>query len=836
VTFLGPSETDDRGARASSATTHVDALVADAGTRQALVSIRELGKAGLAVGAIDADAQAPGLASRWAEVKSVVPGFVEDQHAYVDAVLRFCREHGPASLIPAHDGSIEALRKRRGEVEQLVGLAMAPERALAVAIDKTDTLAFAETIGLRIPRGAFVVESGQAAGAVDEVGLPAVVKPTRSWAQGEGVGQRLVAVVASTREQALAAIERVLAEGIDVVLQEWLPGDREAISFMRANGKTWARFAQRADRTFPPLGGNSVIRESIPMPDDVALGAERLVAELGLDGYSEVEFRRAADGSAALMEINPRLSASVEIAVRSGVPFPRLLHDWASGGELREQVGYRTGLRMRWLGGDLSWLRSVVGQSPGPDVPSTGRAIKMFAADFARPFAYDYADRTDIRPALAAATGAATRMSKLASTTDVAPTDAPSGARTPSARGSTGFDTDTVVIGAGPYGLSVSAHLTGRGVRHETFGDVMSLWAKHMPAGMFLKSEGFASNLGHPDGRYTLGEYCAENETSYEYRDVASPIPLDTFARYGRWFAERAVPHLRDERVEQVSRSGGGYEVRLSNGDTLRAKHVVVASGMSNCAYVPPALGELSPATMVHAYEHRDPETTRGADVAVVGLGQSALESAALMQEHGANVTVFARAPRVQWNSKPGGSDRSLLERWRAPQSGLGENRGLWVYSNLPLAFHLAPRKAKIKRAYKALGPAGAWWLRPRIEEHIPLLLQRTVVSAREQDGGAVLSVQGPDGIEEHGVAHVLAGTGYRPDKDLLQFLDADVRQQIATVPESFQTPALDSSFQSSVPGLYFVGYMAGMSFGPVMRFVYGAEFAAGRVARRLAR
>jgi hypothetical protein len=362
----------------------------------------------------------------------------------------------------------------------------------------------------------------------------------------------------------------------------------------------------------------------------------------------------------------------------------------------------------------------------------------------------------------------------------------------------------------------------------------MSLWAKHMPAGMFLKSEGFASNLGHPDGRYTLGEYCAENETAYEYRDVASPIPLDTFERYGRWFARRAVAHLREDRVEQVSKIPDGFQVRLSTGETLRAQRVIVASGMSGCAYVPPALAGLSAPAMLHAYEHRDPAQTAGADVAVVGLGQSALEAAALMHERGANVTVLARTSKVQWNSKPGGSDRTLRERWKAPQSGLGENRGLWVYSNLPLAFHAAPGKQKVKRAYTALGPAGAWWLRPRIEERIPLLLQREVVAAREQDGGVLLSVDGPEGIEEHAVGHVLAGTGYRPDKDLLQFLDAEVRREIATVPGSFQTPALDSSFQSSVAGLYFVGYMAGMSFGPVMRFVYGAEFAARRVARQL--
>ena len=206
----------------------------------------------------------------------------------------------------------------------------------------------------------------------------------------------------STRAEAEDAIGSILREGVEVVAQEWLPGEREALSFMRAHGRTWARFAQRADRTFPPLGGNSVLRESIPLPEDIAPAAESLVAEIGLDGYSEVEFRRDAQGCAALMEINPRLSASVEIAVRAGVPFPRLLHDWACGGPLRETPGYRAGLRMRWLGGDLSWLRSVLGQRPGPDVPSHGRALGTFAASFARPSSYDYLDWGDPRPMLLA--------------------------------------------------------------------------------------------------------------------------------------------------------------------------------------------------------------------------------------------------------------------------------------------------------------------------------------------------------------------------------------------------------------------------------------------------
>jgi predicted ATP-grasp superfamily ATP-dependent carboligase len=260
-----------------------------------------------------------------------------------------------------------------------------------------------------------VTDPGQAGAAIDEVGLPVVVKPTRSWTQEDGTGRRLIATVLTTRDAAVTAIDAILHEGIEVILQEWLPGDREALSFLYAHGKIWARFAQRADRTSPPLGGSSVMRESIPLPEDIAPAAERLVAEIGLDGYSEVEFRRDAQGRAALMEINPRLSASLEIAVRAGIPFPRLLHDWASGEPLQEASGYRTGLRMRWLGGDLSWLRSVLGQQPGPDVPSRGRALKMFVTDFARSTGYDYLDLRDPRPAFVATSGVVRRVRRLRS-------------------------------------------------------------------------------------------------------------------------------------------------------------------------------------------------------------------------------------------------------------------------------------------------------------------------------------------------------------------------------------------------------------------------------------
>jgi predicted ATP-grasp superfamily ATP-dependent carboligase len=387
-------------------------MILDAAQRQALVAIRQLGKSGVGVVAVDGDASAPGLGSRWCSSAVVVPHFASRPDDYVEQVLAACVEHGARSLVPCLDGSVEAFRRRRDDAERVVGLALAREDALAVAIDKTRTLDLARELGLRVPRGCCVGNPAVAEAALAEVGLPVVLKPTQSWVQGDRVGKRISPKVATSHREALDLVHGMLRDGVDVLVQEWLGGDREALSFVYASGRFWARFAQRADRTFPPLGGNSVMRESIDLPPDITPAAERLVAELDLEGYSEVEFRRDESGGAALMEINPRLSASVEIAVRAGVPFPRLVHEWASGQALTENSRYLTGLRMRWLGGDLSRLSSVLSHPNRPDATSRTRALATFVADFARPLGYDYLDRSDLRPALLATTGMARRVGR----------------------------------------------------------------------------------------------------------------------------------------------------------------------------------------------------------------------------------------------------------------------------------------------------------------------------------------------------------------------------------------------------------------------------------------
>jgi predicted ATP-grasp superfamily ATP-dependent carboligase len=198
-------------------------------------------------------------------------------------------------------------------------------------------------------------------------------------------------------------LSEMLQAGAVVLVQPWIPGERLAISFVHAAGVFHGEFAQVAHRMLPILGGDSVMRESVPLPQDAAAHARRLVSELELDGYAEVEFRRDADGTPVLMEINPRLSASIECAVRSGVDFPGLVRAWATD-ELPDQAssGYRTGVRMRWLAADIKWLLDNALQQGAPDTVPTRRAVSSFFADFGKPTSYDYFDNGDLRPAIVA--------------------------------------------------------------------------------------------------------------------------------------------------------------------------------------------------------------------------------------------------------------------------------------------------------------------------------------------------------------------------------------------------------------------------------------------------
>jgi predicted ATP-grasp superfamily ATP-dependent carboligase len=270
---------------------------------------------------------------------------------------------------------------------------------MSAAVDKRSTLAAADLLGLNVPPGLTVSDPADAADAVDAIGVPVVVKPAVSWVEGRAVAWRAAPMLARERGEAIAQVRRLTGDGVAALLQRWLPGTREAVSTLYANGDVAAIFAQRADRMSPLLGGTSVLRESIAVPDDIGPMSAGLVRELELEGYAEIEFRRDAEGRPFLMEINPRLSASVEIAVRSGVDFPLLLYRWAAGLPLGTPPRYRVGRRMRFLAGDIAWLKEALRDPGHPDAPPPRAALGTFAAEFARFPGYDFWDSRDPGPA-----------------------------------------------------------------------------------------------------------------------------------------------------------------------------------------------------------------------------------------------------------------------------------------------------------------------------------------------------------------------------------------------------------------------------------------------------
>jgi len=377
------------------------ALMLDARQRQSLVAVRSLGRQGLAVAGLDTSNHVPAFSSRWCRRGFVCPA-AEGTEAYLLYLEEVLERSGATVLIPAADGTIALLRRHRARIERRARIALASEPALITAVNKERTLAVARRLGIGVPRSLLVQAVSEVPTALKEIGLPAVVKPTESWLSNDHSGIRVVSRLVTTPDEARGAVAKLTQSGGATLFQQLLSGRREAISFLYAKGQVYARFAQWAPRTLPPLGGESVLRQSIAVPPDTGSQAERLVREIDLEGYSEVEFRRDGAGVPHLMEINPRLSASVEIAVRSGVNFPHLLYQWASGAPIDMVERYRTGGWMRYLRGDLMTTIAALRQRGRPGVAPPIAALLDFGLTFFKPMGYDYLDWQDPLPALTA--------------------------------------------------------------------------------------------------------------------------------------------------------------------------------------------------------------------------------------------------------------------------------------------------------------------------------------------------------------------------------------------------------------------------------------------------
>jgi FAD-dependent urate hydroxylase len=383
---------------------------------------------------------------------------------------------------------------------------------------------------------------------------------------------------------------------------------------------------------------------------------------------------------------------------------------------------------------------------------------------------------------------------------------------------------DVAVIGAGPYGLSVAAHLRQAGHDVRVFGRTMDSWRRGMPTGMKLKSAFASSSLSDPRSLCTLESFCRSRSIQLGAVDVA--VPLEVFVAYGEWFQRNVVPEVLDVKVTRVRADRAGFRIDLDGDERLHARSVIMATGIGSFAHVPAPIAGLPPGLWCHSSAPGAVDRFAN-DVTVIGGGQSALETAALLREEGISVRLLVRQPRVRWNGAPNPAPK-VRDRLLNPDAALGPGWPNWAFSNLPGAYRRLPVRDRVRIARTALGPAGAWWLRDRVEGCIPISTGVQVVAASPVAGGVRLTLRDADGHHSHlTTGYVVAATGYRPCLDDLPVLDVEIRRSLRRTGSS---PALDRYLQSSIPGLYFVGASAANTFGPLMRFVAGAEFAARQV------
>jgi len=383
---------------------------------------------------------------------------------------------------------------------------------------------------------------------------------------------------------------------------------------------------------------------------------------------------------------------------------------------------------------------------------------------------------------------------------------------------------DVVVVGAGPYGLSVAAHLLAQGRQVAVFGKPLQLWRENMPKGMCLRSYWWASNLSDPRGRYSFARY-------FQLHDVkaSAPLPIETFIAYGLWFQQQAVPAVDETYVSKIEQYEDVFRVHLVDGRVVYSRAVVMAPGLSHYSYVPAEYSHLPAELVSHVSAYADFARFSGKRVVVVGGGQSALESAALLHENGARVDVISPHP-IHWLNEAPVLDRTFVQRLRSPRAGIAPGWFNWGLEHVPYAFQRLPRptKDRLLRGRGRYGPAGSPWLYPRLAGKVALREEQMVGHMRENAAGVTVTLSNNDVLHAD---HILLATGYRVDVWRLPMLDPALTSKIRTYQNA---PVLNHDFASSVPGLYFVGISSVLSFGPFYRFVVGTDAAARRVTQAI--
>src|ERR1700691_2698710 len=292
---------------------------------------------------------------------------------------------------------------------------------------------------------------------------------------------------------------------------------------------------------------------------------------------------------------------------------------------------------------------------------------------------------------------------------------------------------DVLIIGAGPYGLSISTHLRERGIDHLIVGRPMDTWHNHSPAGMYLRSEPYQLAISYPQRGYDFESYCRSQRIDGIGRGI--PVSIEQYLDYSDWYIKHLVPDVSDVTVTEIRAANGGFRVAFADAGPVTAKKVVIATGAVPYRHIPAELSGLPAELVSHTADHHRFDRFRGRRVAVVGAGPSAFETAALLHEAGSEVQLVARRLRSPfWDTRP----KPLTPLTRLQANRLCEGSWRCPLWNTPTAFRLLPQSIRVEKARTVAGLPGAWWLKDRIVGVVEML-DKTSIRRADASGSGLL-------------------------------------------------------------------------------------------------
>jgi predicted ATP-grasp superfamily ATP-dependent carboligase len=760
------------------------------------------------VGAVAGTRPAPAHWSRSVDERFSLPHPLEDSETFVEGIKRIVSASSYEVVIPGSDASLDTLSRERNRIEAHASMGLPPHGAVVASLNKLTLADAAVDAGLAAPETAVCDTADEAVAAAQRMGFPVLLKPVSSLIEVAGVPMRVGSVRVDDPER-LAGLAPTY--GSPCLIERAEQGSIVSYAGVLADGELLGTAVSRYVRTWYPDAGNVCFSNTIEVDPALTERVMKLLESLHWQGIFELELIERPDGSYAALDLNPRLYGSVGLAIAAGANLPAI---WCRSllGEHPAPATARSGVRYRWEDADFRHALTAVRQGH----PGKGAAILMPRRGTTHP----YFVGTDPGPFVARTIELMRLLPRRARPAPQAAAQHDVRDRRLHTRGTPG---EVAIIGAGPYGLAAAAHLRHAGVPLRVFGDVLEFWREQMPEGMQLRSRRRSTHISDPERRLTIDDFEADSG-----RKLTSPsLTLEEFIDYGRWFQERAVPDVDRRKVQRVEQSEDGFRLELEDGDQVGVEQVIVAAGLFPFGRRPEPFRSLPPALVSHSADVRDLSRFAHRKVLVVGGGQSALESAALLHEAGAEVEVAVRAPQIWWLAgEDAPKKRGIRSRLPLPPTDVGGFATGWTAA-VPDLWRMAPRRLKPTISYRCIRPAGSAWLRPRLEG-VPLDMDAVAVAAQPSNGNVSVSLA--DGSERI-FDHVLLGTGYEIDVRSYPFLAPELGAQVE-VDNGY--PLLRAGLESSVPGLHFLGAPAAHTFGPIMRFVVGTWYAAPSMTRRV--